>query len=102
MRTAISAAVLIAASLFTTAVSAETIQLTGGDVINAAITAQDDASITIDHPSLGSMTIARDKIEAIYADPDAMAEALAEQDAADKAAALEAERAADEGLFGTG
>ncbi|MEM9109638.1 MAG: DUF481 domain-containing protein [Planctomycetota bacterium] len=102
MRTAISAAVLIAASLFTTAVSAETIQLKGGDVINAAITAQDDASITIDHPSLGSMTIARDKIEAIYADPDAMAEALAEQDAADKAAALEAERAADEGLFGTG
>ncbi|MEM9347507.1 MAG: DUF481 domain-containing protein [Planctomycetota bacterium] len=102
MRIAISAAALIAASFCTPAVSADTVQLKGGDVINAAITAQDDASITIDHPSLGSMTIARDKIEAIYADPDAMAEALAKADAADKAAALEAERAADEGLFGTG
>jgi putative salt-induced outer membrane protein YdiY len=81
---------------------AETIQLTGGDVINATITAKDEKSVTINHPSLGSMTIARDKIAAIYDDPDAMASALAEKDAADKAAELEAERAADEGLFGTG
>lgn len=92
-------ALLLALGTF---VTAETIQLKGGDVINAEITAQDDASITIDHPSLGEMMIARDKIEAVYDDPDAMASAVAEKEAADKAAALEAERAADGGLFGTG
>lgn len=100
-RTMISAALLIAAMACPLTV-AETIQLKGGDVINAKITAKDDASITIEHPSLGTMTIARDKIEAIYADPDAMATAEAEADAAAKAAELEAERAADEGLFGVG
>jgi putative salt-induced outer membrane protein YdiY len=97
----ISAALLIAAMACPLTV-AETIQLKGGDVINAKITAKDDASITIEHPSLGTMTIARDKIEAIYADPDAMSAAEAEADAAAKAAELEAERAADEGLFGVG
>ena len=100
-RTMISAALLIAAMVCPLTV-AETIQLKGGDVINAKITAKDDASITIEHPSLGTMTIARDKIEAIYADPDAMSAAEAEADAAAKAAELEAERAADEGLFGVG
>lgn len=81
---------------------AETIQLKGGDVINASLTAQDDNSVTIDHPSLGEMTISRDKIEAVYADADAMAASLAEKDAAQKAQALQAERTADEGLLGTG
>lgn len=98
---------LTAAALFTTVsgatlATAETIQLKGGDVINAPITAQDDASITIDHPSLGSMTIPKDNIEAIFADADEMDAAMAERAAADAAAALEAERAADQGLFGTG
>lgn len=102
MRIAFASALLCAASTLTCGVYAETIQLKGGDVINAAITAQDETSVTIDHPSLGSMTIAKDKIEAIYADADAMASALAEQSAAEKAAALEAERAADDGLFGSG
>jgi len=101
MRRTTTAALLLAASTCPLT-QAETIQLKGGDVINADITAQDDASVTIDHPSLGSMTIERDKIEAIYDDPDAMAAAQAEAQAAEKAAALEAERAADGGLFGQG
>lgn len=100
-RTTTAAALLLAAMTCASA-NAETIQLKGGDVINAAITAQDDKSVTIDHPSLGSMTISRDKIEAIYADADAMQSAITEQEAEAKAAELEAERAADEGLFGTG
>lgn len=102
MRLALPAAALIIAASFCTPATAETIQLTGGDVINAKITAKDDKSITIDHPSLGSVTITRDKIAAIYADADAMASALAEKDAVEKAKALEADRAADEGLFGMG
>lgn len=92
-------ALLLAA---TVSASAETIKLKDGDVINAPITAKDDASITINHPSLGEMKITRDKIDAIYKDADAMKAALAEAAAADKAAALEAERAADDGLFGSG
>lgn len=88
-------------ALATTA-RAETIMLKGGDVINASITAKDDTSVSIDHPSLGAVKITRDKIEAIYDDPDAMASAIAEKDALAKAAELEAERAADGGLFGTG
>lgn len=102
MRSFMTAALLFAAASSTTLATAETIQLKGGDVINAKITAKDDKSITIEHPSLGTMPIDRDKIAAIYDDPDAMASAQAEQDAAAKAAELEAERAADEGLFGTG
>lgn len=99
MRYPFTTALLIAIG---TTASAETIQLKDGDVINAPITAQDDASVTIKHASLGDIKISRDKISAIYADPDAMAASLAEAAAKDKAAALEAERAADEGLMGVG
>ncbi|MFK7789330.1 MAG: YdiY family protein [Phycisphaeraceae bacterium] len=102
MRSLLTAGLLLAAAGTSTLATAETIQLKGGDVINAPITAQDDKSVTIDHPSLGPRTISKDKIDAIYADGDAMTAAMAEQSAADKAAALEAERAADEGLFGLG
>lgn len=101
MRSLTTAALLVAACTAGEAAS-ETIVLKDGDVINAAITAKDDASVTLDHPSLGSVKITRDKIEAIYDDPDAMASDMAAKDAAAKAAELEAERAADEGLFGTG
>ncbi|XAM01575.1 DUF481 domain-containing protein [Phycisphaeraceae bacterium D3-23] len=82
--------------------SAETIELVDGDVINAPITARDAASVTVNHPSLGEMTISRDRITAIHEDVDAHAEAQAEQEAAEAADALAAERAADEGMFGTG
>ena len=92
-------ALLLAATL---SAGAETIKLNDGDVINAPIKAQDDSSITIDHPSLGEVKIERTKIAAIYTDVDAMATANAEADATKKAAELEAERAADTGLFGTG
>lgn len=79
--------------------ASETIQLKGGDVINAPITAQDDASITINHPSLGELKISRDKIDAIYTDTDA--KAAADKQAADDAAAtkLQTERDADKGIF---
>lgn len=80
----------------------ETIKLKNGDVINAAVKAEDDKSITIDHPSLGGITIAKDKIDKVYKDADAMAAAQSEQAAAEKAAAIEAERAADGGILGTG
>ncbi len=95
---------LTAALLFavTTPALSETLKLKDGDIINAPITAQDDASVTINHPSLGEVKIARDRIAAIYKDADAMAAAEAEADAAQKAADLEAERAADGGLFGLG
>lgn len=102
MRLALPTAALLIAATVCTPAPAETIQLKGGDVINAAITAKDDKSVTIEHPSLGEMKISRDAIEAIYADADAMTAALAKNDAAEKAAALEAERAADDGMFGTG
>ena len=99
MKRFFTTALLLCASVSATA---ETIQLKGGDVINAEIVSSDDKSVTIKHPSLGQVTIAKDQIEATYADPDAMAAALAQADAADKAAALQAERAADEGVLGTG
>lgn len=102
MRSFLTAGLLLAVAGVSTLATAETIKLKGGDVINAPITAQDDTSVTINHPSLGSVQIAKDNIEAVYADADALAAAVAEQDAIDKAAALEAERAADEGVFGSG
>ncbi|MEO0476264.1 MAG: DUF481 domain-containing protein [Planctomycetota bacterium] len=102
MRSTLTAAALCLTLGMAGPTAAETIVLKDGDVINAEIKAQNDESVTIDHPSLGEVTITRDKIEAIYADPDAMAAAVAEQDAAAKAAELEAERAADEGMFGIG
>ncbi|MFI4860523.1 MAG: YdiY family protein [Phycisphaerales bacterium JB063] len=82
--------------------SAETIELVDGDVINAPITARDAGTVTVNHPSLGEMTISRDRIVAIHEDADAHAEAEAEEAAAEAADALAAERAADEGMFGTG
>ena len=96
-----AAALLIAATACTSA-HAETIRLESGDVINADIVSQDAERVTIDHPSLGELTIERDQIVAIYADQSALDAALAEEEAAEKAADLEAERAADDGLFGTG
>ncbi len=92
MKRAWTSALLLALSVSATG---ETLKLKDGDVINAPITAQDDTSVTIKHPSLGDVKITRDKIAAIYKDADEMA-------AADKAAALDAERAADDGMFGTG
>lgn len=83
-------------------VMAETVVLKNGDIINGPITAQDGASVSIDHPSLGNITIPREKIETLYKDEDAYDAAQTEAAAKDKAAALEAERAADEGLFGVG
>ncbi|MGB0767770.1 MAG: DUF481 domain-containing protein, partial [Phycisphaeraceae bacterium] len=99
MKRLVTSVLLLGAAI---SAGAETIQLKDGDVINAPIVAQDDTTVTIDHPSLGEVKIAKDQIAATYADPDAMAAAMAEKDAADKAAELEAERAADGGLFGSG
>lgn len=92
-------ALLLAA---TVSAGAETLKLKDGDVINAPITAQDDTSVTIQHPSLGAVKISRDKIDAIYEDADALSAAMAEAAAADKAAQVTAEREADEGIFGSG
>lgn len=94
-----TAALVIAVSGMT---HAETIELADGDVINAPITAQDEASVTIDHPSLGQVTIQRDRITAIHDGAEAQAAAQAARDEAQAAEALAAERAADDGLFGTG
>lgn len=102
IRFVFSTAALVVAAAFASPAAAETIVLKGGDVINAPITVQTEEIVTFDHPSLGSVTVTRDKVEAIYADADAMAAAMAEQEAAEAAAELEAERAADDGLFGTG
>ncbi len=84
------------------AAQAETITLVDGDVINAPITASDDTSITINHPTLGELTIPRLKVASIHDDADALAEARAAQEEAEAAEALAAERAADDGIFGTG
>jgi putative salt-induced outer membrane protein YdiY len=99
MRRILTTALLLALPVSATA---ETIKLDDGDVINAPIISRAGGVVTIDHPTLGEVAIPREKIAAIYEDPDAMAAAEAEAAAADKAAALEAERAADDGLFGTG
>lgn len=80
----------------------EKITLTDGDVITAPITAQDADAVTINHPSLGELTIPRANIASIHEDADALAEAVAAQEEAEAAEALEAERAADDGMFGTG
>lgn len=102
MRLAPAIATLFIASGTGLTYAAQTIQLKDGDVINAAITAKDDKSVTIDHPSLGTITIPHEQIEAVYDHPDAMAAATAKKDAAQKAQALEHERATDEGIFGSG
>lgn len=102
MRSLMTAGLLIAAASTTTLATAETIRLQSGDIITADVVSQDANNVTINHPSLGELTIARDQIVAIYEDRTALDAALAEESAAEKAAALEAERAADEGLFGSG
>lgn len=99
MKRLTAAALLLAV---TASAGAETLKLKNGDVINAPITAQDGESVTINHPSLGETKIKRDTIEGIYKDADAYKAASDEQAAADKKAEAAAERAADEGMFGTG
>jgi len=99
MRRFITTALLLSAAATT---GAETIQLVGGDIINAEVTAQNDEGVTIQHPSLGQMTIARDQIVAIYEDADAYDAAQAQAAAELAATELAAERAADDGILGTG
>jgi len=82
--------------------SADTLLLQDGDVINAPVVARDTEGVTIEHPSLGEIKIPHIKIKAEYKDADALKAALAEQAAAEKAAALEAERSSDDGLGGSG
>lgn len=93
-----------AALLFSvgTTTHAETILLKNGDVINAAKLAETDTTITVSHPAMGEVTIQKDQVDAVYADAAALEAALVEADAKAKAEALEAERAADEGVFGYG
>jgi putative salt-induced outer membrane protein YdiY len=95
-------AALLTAAFTCTFAQAETIRLQSGDVITAEILEKNADSVTIDHPSLGELTIKRDQIVQIYADRAALDAALAEEDAAKKAEELDAERAADDGLFGQG
>lgn len=80
----------------------ETITLSDGDVINAPITARDAATITINHPTLGELTIERSRIVSIHDDAVAQAEAVEAAAEVEAAEALALERAADEGMFGTG
>jgi len=96
------AVLLTAACALTLPADAETIVLTNGDVINAAMTAETDTSITIDHPALGEVTFNKEQVKAVYADPEAMKAAQVEAAAKKKADAKAAEVEADDGLFGSG
>lgn len=93
---------LTAAWSATLSAGAETIRLENGDVVTAEVLSKDASSVTIQHPSLGELKIPRSQIKQIYETQDEYDEALAKEAAAKKAADVEAERAADDGLFGTG
>lgn len=82
--------------------SAETIRLTNGDVINATVLEQNDDGVTIDHPALGEIIIPGDRVVAIFDNQEAFDAAQQEQEDQDAAEALAEERAADDGVFGTG
>ena len=81
---------------------AETIRLADGDTITGPITASDAASITVNHPSLGEITIARDQVVEVYDDAQALDAALAAEAAEAAALADTQRRDADDGVFGLG
>ena len=100
MKYCLTTAALLAAFCGTT--QAETIELIDGDVINGNILDTSENAVTIDHPSLGQLTIQRAQIKAIHDHADALDAARAAEADQEAAEALAAERAADEGMFGTG
>lgn len=97
-RPALSTGLLLAAAL-TPAAQAETLKLTNGDVINATILSQDADAYTIEHPALGEIMIAKDRVAVVYENQEAFDEAEAAAAAAAEAQAAAAEREADQGIF---
>lgn len=102
MKRLLPTALLVSTAMLGLSATSETILLKNGDVINAAKTAETDTTLTIDHPALGSVTISKEQIQAVYPDADAYQAALVEAKAREKADTVAAERAADEGIFGIG
>lgn len=47
----------------------DTVQLVGGDVLRGTITSETDAAVTIDHPALGRIEIARERIASVVKAP---------------------------------
>lgn len=76
---------------FAQAAPAAQIQLSNGDLINADVTAQSEATVTIEHPVLGEIEIPRGEITAIR---------FAEDEVASLAG--DATDGVDDGLLGTG
>ena len=83
-------------------VYSDVIELTNGDVLNAVITQKNDDSVTIEHPSLGSLTISNSRISAIKVSPPDQTQ---EESTENLTAAPDSEKGivvTDSGLFGTG
>ena len=83
-------------------VYSDVIELTNGDVLNAVISHKNDDTVTIDHPSLGSLTISNSRIAAIKVSPPNQ---TLEESTENLATAPETETGivvTDAGLFGTG
>jgi len=53
----------------TTAAHAETLTLTTGETIKGTIVSQDDAQVVVQHPMFGQLTVPRESIVAIVAEP---------------------------------
>lgn len=97
-RPALTTALLLAAAI-APAAQAETFMLTNGDVINAELISEDANGYTINHPVLGEITIAKDRVVTVHEHQEAFDEAQAAAAAAAEAQAAAAEREADQGIF---
>ncbi len=89
-------------AIWSQSVYCDVIELTNGDVLNAVITQKDENTVTIDHPSLGSLTISNTRIAAIKASP---LDQTSEATATDLTAAPDGKKGIvveDSGLFGSG
>lgn len=64
---------LWAALCVSMAAQAERITLTNGDVLNAKVVSQDDATVTVEHAVLGTLTLPREQVATVAADAPAAA-----------------------------
>jgi len=60
---------LAAMALIATPVNADDVHLVDGDLIRGTIVTQDDTKVVLEHPTLGRLEIARDRIESITPTP---------------------------------
>lgn len=56
---------LLGAAASPASAEGDTVQLVGGDALRGTVVSETDAAVTIDHPALGRIEIARERIASV-------------------------------------